>query len=161
MRKRWRWTVLLVAAIPLAVLAYDRAVKSSWVGYADLEIEFLVVDAASGQPVKGAEVAIQSEGGFYAERDEAPFTLRTDAVGSARRVCHDSMCFGTQSGMRVTDTYAVHLPWWSYRVSAPGYQPTSPDFLDVGERVRQVQRVGPRAARLVVRVLLHRMAGRL
>jgi hypothetical protein len=157
-RNRWRWMVLLMAVPPLTVLAYDRAVKSSWVGHADLEVEFVVVDAASDQPIEGAELAIQSDGGFYAERDEAPFTLRTDAGGAARRVCHDSMCFGTQSGLRVTDTYAVHLPWWTFRVSAPGYQPTDPELLDVRERVRQVQRVGPRAAKLVVRVPLQRVA---
>jgi hypothetical protein len=157
-RKRWRWIVLLMAAAPLAALAYDRTVKLSWVGHADLEIEFMVVDAASGQSIEGAEVAVQSEDGFYAERDEASFTLRTDAVGAAHRVCHDSMCFGTQSGLRVTDTYAVHLPWWTFRVSALGYQPTDPDFLDLRERVRQVQRVSPRAAKLAVRVPLQRMA---
>src|SRR4051794_34254096 len=42
-------------------------------------------------------------------------------------------------------------------LSAPGYKPTEPDFLDVRERVRQVQRVGPRAAKLAVRVPLRRM----
>jgi hypothetical protein len=158
-RRRWRWFVLL-AAIPLAALGYDRLFKVYWVGGADLEVEFLVVDAATGAPIEGAEVAVQSDGGFYEgkERDEAPFALRTDAAGAARRVCRDSMCFGTQSGLRITDTYVVHLPWWTFRVSAPGYEPAGPDFLDMPERVRQVRRAGPRAAKLEVRVPLRRTA---
>ena len=159
MRTRWRWLVLFgLAVIPLTVWGYDRAFTVHWVGHTDLEIEFVVTDATTGHPVEGAEVAVRPDGGLYQERDEAAFALRTDAAGTARRVCHSSMCFGTQSGLGFTDTYVVHLPWWDVRVSAAGCEPVGNFFLDVPEYVRQVERVGPRAAKLVVQVSLRKSA---
>jgi hypothetical protein len=157
MRRRWGIWLLVLAAVPLAVWCFDRVQLIYWVGGTDLEVEFVVTDAATGEPVEAAEIGILSEGGFYRERDEKQFALRTDREGVARRVCHDGMCFGTQSGLRFTDTYHVHLPWWFFRVSAPGYEGMEPVYLDEPEYVRQVRRVGPRAAKVVVKVRIRKL----
>src|ERR1700732_3342445 len=109
-RRRWWLWLLFLAAIPVALLGYD-SFMILWVGSTDLEIEFVVTEVVTGQPVEGAKIAVHSDGGFYREREEKGFTLLTDQDGIARRVCHDSMCFGTRSGLRFTDTYVVHLPW--------------------------------------------------
>ncbi len=157
MARRWRIRLLIAAvAVPLLVWGFDRVQTIYWVGSTDLEVEFAVIDAATGGPVPGARVEVQSEGGFYAEDFEQKFALVADAAGLARKECPRSMCFGTQSGLRFTDTFVVHLPFWRYRVVAERYDPTEWADLDVLERRRQVRRAGPGKAKLVVPVPLHK-----
>jgi hypothetical protein len=143
-----------VAAVSIGVFALDRCQRICWVGHTDLEIQFVVTEAGTGEPVEAAEIAVFSEGGFYQEREEKQFILASNRDGTANRTCHNSMCVGTQSGLRFTDTYAVHLPWWYFQVSAPGYQATDWTDLDSQEYQRQVQRAGPMKAKLVVPVIL-------
>jgi hypothetical protein len=155
MARRWRIRLLVAAvALPLLVWGFDRVWTISWVGSTDLEVAFAVTDAATGGPVPGARVEVQSDGGFYEERDKQEFTLVAGADGLARKECRDSMSFGTQSGLRFTNTFAVHLPWWRYRVVAERYNPTEWAHLDVSELRRQVQRAGPGKAKLIVPVSL-------
>ena len=139
-RRRWFW-LLGLFAIPLAALGFDRVVRVCWVGYTDLEIEFIVTEADTRQPIRGAEITVLSEGGFYSEREEKQFKLETDHEGRARRVCHDSMCFGTQSGLCLTDTYVVHLPGWYIQVSAPGYRPSK--WVSVNTRLTDIESQRP------------------
>src|SRR5436190_1799331 len=80
----------------------------------------ILLDGSDGQGWndrgRGARVEVQSEGGFYDERERREFVLIADDDGVARKDCRNSMCFGTQSRLRLTDTYVVHLPWFkSYR----------------------------------------------
>lgn len=144
MARRW-WKRLLIAsiALPLLALGFDRILKIHWVGSTDLEVAFAVTDASTGKPIPNAQVEIQSEGGFYEERDRQEFVLVGDANGVARKECRSSMCFGTLSGLRFTNTFVVHLPWWRYRVVAEGFQPVEWANLDVIEFRRQVKRDGP------------------
>jgi hypothetical protein len=157
MARRW-WKRLLVAAVvlPLLVWGCDRFQTIYWVGSTDLEVEFAVTDAATGGPLPGSRVEVQSEGGFYAEDFKQEFALTADAGGSARKECPRSMCFGTQSGLRFTDTFVVHLPFWRYRGVAEGYESSEWADLDVLELRRQVRRAGPGKAKLVVPVSLHK-----
>src|SRR5206468_4296086 len=123
-------------------------------GRADLEVVFIVTDAKSARPIKDARIAVRSEGGFHRERDEKNFELTTDADGIARRICHETMSFGSQSNRKSTDTYSVHLPWWNFQVSAQGYSPGDSIYLDVPVYGRQVEHVSGGQARLVVRIFL-------
>jgi hypothetical protein len=142
--------------LPLLVWGCDRLSTFYWVGRTDLEVEFAVTDAATGGPVPGARVEVQSEGGFYEERDRREFALAADADGVARKECRRSMCFGERSGLGFTDTFMVHLPWWRYRGVAEGYDPTEWAHLAVPEQLGRVRRTGPDKARLVVPVSLQR-----
>jgi hypothetical protein len=63
---------------------------------------------------------------------------------------------GTQSGLWFTNTFVVHLPWWRFRVVAEGYEPGEWTVLDVPEHIRQARRAGPRRAKLVVPIALHK-----
>lgn len=158
MARRW-WKRLLIAAgavLPLVVV-YDRFLMIRWVGSTDLEVELVVTEAGTGSPIPGARVEVQSEGGFYEERERQEFALLADDAGVARKVCRESMCFGSTSGLGFTDTYAVHLPFRRVRVVAPGYEPGEWMDLDVLDDRRAVQRVGPRRAKLVVPVSLSRV----
>jgi hypothetical protein len=142
MARRW-WKWLLIGVI-------------HWVGHTDLEVEFAITDAATGAPIPSARVEIQqAKGGFYEDRDEKEFVLVAGADEVAHKECRDSMCFGTQSGLRFTDTFVVHLPYWWYRVVAEGYNSPERADLDVLELRRQVRRAGPGKAKLVVPVSLH------
>ena len=156
MARAWLIPVLVVGMVSLGILGYDRRQGIYWVGATDLEIEFVVTDSATGQPVDAAEIAVVSEGGLYREREEKQFRLVTDQEGSVRRTCHHSMCFGKQSGLRFTDTYGIHLPWWSFQVCAPGYESTDWRYLEPQEFEHRVQRTGSGRARLVVEVALQR-----
>ena len=153
------WLLLAACVTPLLVWGYDRAYMIMWVGSTDLTVEFAVTDADTDHPIPGARVEIDSQGGFYEERDKQIFALVADEGGVARKECRESMCFGTQSALRFTDTYVVHMPFWYFRVVAEGYEPTEWEYIDDTELVRKVQRTGPRKARLVVPVSLHKRRG--
>ncbi|QJW96933.1 hypothetical protein [Frigoriglobus tundricola] len=139
--------LLVLMALPLSQTYY-------WVGSTDLEVEFVVTDAAGDEPVPGAILDIDSEGGFYEEREPRSFQIVLGPDGRASHVCRRSMCFG-QDGL-FTHTYAVHLPWWRFRISAKGFQTFGPTNLDDIEYRRAVRRNGPGKSRLVVPVSLHR-----
>jgi hypothetical protein len=145
-----------VIALPLLTWACDSLGTIYWVGRTDLEVEFGVTDAATGNLIPGARIEVQSEGGLYEERGKQEFVLVAGPDGLARKECRGSMCFGTQSGLRFTNTFVVHLPWWRFRVVADGYEPGEWKYLDVPEYVRQTRRNGPGKAKLVVPMSLQK-----
>jgi hypothetical protein len=152
--RRWEWLIVGLIAAVLLLLLLQAVQVIDWVGQTDLEVEFAVADAATGGPVPGAAIDIHSEGGFYEERQPRDFRLVAGADGRASYLCRGSMCFGRDGLLR--HTFAVHLPWWQFRVSAPGYEPTEPVDLDVLEFRRAARPVGPGRSKLVVPVSLHR-----
>lgn len=154
-RRRCSRLVLAPIILPLLVWGYDRALTIHWVGSTDLEVEFVVTDAAIGGPLSNARVEIQSQDCFDAGSDEQTFELAAGADGVARKEYRQRRCFGTQSGLRFTDTFVVRLPLWQYRVVAGGYTSTEWTDFDVSELRQLVQRAGPGKSRLVVRVALH------
>lgn len=150
----WSWTQwLILAAILIAGvgLLLPSTQRVRWVGSTDLEIEFVVTDALTQEPINGATVDVHSDGGFCAEREKDRFALVTDGDGSVKRLLKGCMCFGT-SGWNI-DTFVVHLPWWFYQVSADGYSVAAWTELDIPANVRKVQRGSP-AARLVMSIKL-------
>lgn len=150
---------ILAASAALAVLlirAFDASGKIAWVGSTDLEVGFTVTDLDSQAAVPDARIEVLSDGGFYEERNKQQFELAAAADGTVRKQCRNSMCFGTRSRLGFTDTFVVHLPWWRYRVRAPGYETSEWEDLDVPENVRRVERIRDGGARLVVPVCLSR-----
>lgn len=155
-RRRVKWLLVAALAVPLLAWGYDRLMMIYWVGSADLTIEFVVTDQVTGQPVPVGRVEVKSDGGLYAEDFKQEFILEADAGGVARKECPRCMSFGTQSGLRYTDTYIVHLPEWRFRTTADGYEPGEWEFLDAPEHVRRVHRVGPGRAALTMPVALRK-----
>jgi hypothetical protein len=154
----WKWLVVGLFVIFLTLFALPALLTVHWVGSADLKVQFLVTDEATGLPVPNATIEIQSEGGFYDERHPKDFNLVTGPDGCVSYTCCNSMCFGT-SGL-FTDSYAVHLPWWQFRVSATGYGTTELVSLDILEYRRLAKRDGPGQAKLVVPVMLNNKPAR-
>jgi hypothetical protein len=160
MKFRFRSRLITLGLIAIGVVAAPFLISIEqqiyWVGHTDLEIECIVTDALTGDPIKGALIHVRSEGGLCAEREEQQFELKTDANGSVKRLIKDCMCFGTRG--RNIDTYFVHLPWWFYQVRANSYHPSEWTELNIPQNVRQVQRGKP-AATLVVPIQLQRKNG--
>lgn len=123
MKRYWAW--LLVLALVLAAIGLFFTPVLAWVGGTDLEVVFVVVDDESGEPIRGATVAVNSGGGFYLEedqqRDREPFALQADDKGEARRVCRQTRCVGRYGYWGLVDTFAVYVPEWQIEASAPGY----------------------------------------
>lgn len=117
---RREWFVAALIVVVLVLLVLPAVQKVYWVGSTDLEVEFAVTDAATGQPIPKARIDIHSEGGFYEERERRDFQLVAGPDGRVSYLCRRSMSFGS-SGM-FTDTFAVHLPFWQFRVTGPGGQ---------------------------------------
>jgi hypothetical protein len=146
----------------LLVLLCDRIQKIAWVGNIDLEVEFIITDASTGSPISGAHIDVLSEGGFYDgghKHEWEQFIMVADSEGRTSKECRNSMCCGIQSGLRFTDTFAVHMPWWLFRATAPGYESSEREGLNVLKYSRQVIKVGPRQAKVVVPVPLHKSLG--
>lgn len=125
-----------------------------WVGRTDLEICFVVTDAASGQPIPGATVQVRVDpGGFCDDCKVGSFTIEADRNGDARQVCTNCMCFGSRGCFE--NSYVVHLPCWWVSGKATGYQMSEPDYIDVPENIRQTRRGKPFAT-VVIPVRLHK-----
>jgi hypothetical protein len=108
----------------IGVWAYDGSQVMVWVGDCDLQIDFLIVDAESGNAIPNAEIRIRNDGGFYDDADEdtkRPFSLRTDADGMAHRTCRNNRCIGRQSRLEFTDTHVAYKPRWTLQIFAEGY----------------------------------------
>jgi hypothetical protein len=147
--------LLGVAVIPVTFVLCGGCSVVYWVGSADLEVVFVVVEAHSQQPIVGALVEVRSEkGGFCGDREqEVGFQLLTDATGRARRECADCMCYG-RSSLVGRNTFGTHVPGWVYRVSAPGWASSGWLYLENHDHTEAIQRLGAGKARLVVRIPL-------
>jgi hypothetical protein len=146
----WILVTVVVACIAFIPLLQSR----KWVGHTDLDIRFDVTDGVTGAAIKDAIVQVRAErGGFCEDREERQFDLATDDCGHAQYLCKNCMCFGSRGLFE--DTFAIHLPWWWFQVTAPGYVSTKSAYLDVPERVREVKR-GDTRATLNIEIALQR-----
>jgi len=112
----------------------------------------VVRDATSGEPISGATIVVQSEGGFCEGGKKEVFALVTDQAGSVKRLSKNCMCFGTK-GEGGIDTVSVHLPDWIFQCKAEGYASSGFLTLDDLEYRQQVQRGNP-VTKLVVPINL-------
>jgi hypothetical protein len=120
-RIMWASGILL---LPLTVWAAAEAIKSTaWIGSTDLEIEFVVKDAATGESIPGAHICVCGER-LLDDAKENTLLLQTDRVGRYHWFEKGVLCTGMSSWWR--ETCNVHLPDWYYWVSAPGYCGTTP-----------------------------------
>jgi len=146
MRYRIKHKTLLFASVAIVVVgisaffALGQSIK--WVGHTDLEVRFLVTDAETGQPVSNATIQIRAEpGGFCNDPPQLEFAITTDENGHAKQRATSCMCFGSKGTFE--NTFALHLPKWSFHVTANGYSATDSTCLDIPANAQQVQRGDP------------------
>jgi hypothetical protein len=124
----------------VAFIVFGQTMK--WVGHTDLEVRFIVTDAETGRLIRNATIHIRAEsGGFCDDSPQREFTIATDENGEAKQFATNCMCFGSKGAFE--DTFASHLPQWSFHATASGYSETDPANLNVSENSRQVQRGDP------------------
>lgn len=151
------WELFTVAVgLVLLWLLFDwgkpHAQVIKWGGHKDLEIIFSVIDRETGQPLQGAKVEIlEEDASSCADRGKAPFVLSTDLEGKARHLSKYCRCGGTSGGGK--DDFAIDIPGWLVRVSAPGYSGIDNFYLDTPENQRLVRR-GKDFASLEVQIQL-------
>lgn len=144
--------------LALGAWVCDRNSAIDEIGSKDLDVDFLVTDADSGQPIHNAEIMIRSEGGLYdgsEEDSKRPFKLRTDANGKFRRVCRNNIWTWFHSRWRFTDVYCVFLPNWFLEVSAAGYETSGVVNLH-DDYDGKTERAAPARDRLLVSVPLRK-----
>ena len=158
----WRWWIRLLIAVtilPLLAVGYDRSRWFYWVGKTDLEIEFVVTDAETCEPIPGALIDVHSIIGYgHTEHPDENFGLVTDDDGSAHKVCLRSKSTGKSSGLGFSSTFAAYMPAWLLQVVADGYEPSQMVQLDEfgGESHLKAERTGPGKLKVLVPVSLHK-----
>lgn len=157
----WKWWVTGAIVAPLFVLGYDRVQGRVWVGRTDLEVRFVVTDAATGAPVAGARIEIQqAKGGYSDDNEEKEFDLVSGGDGLAKRECPGTRAVGARGGMGLSDTFAAYPPSWRFRVSAEGYEPREWTELDTPKNCERARRTTPGKSELVVPAPLQKRRAR-
>jgi hypothetical protein len=150
------WTLMLIAGpCVMAVIAIGFCPIYQGTGFTDLEIEFLVEDAATHAPIPGALVEVQSFTGNVDHPHQTESVLTTDESGLARTT--SAAWFDESSSLLgFTSSFSVNPPNWVFRVSAPEY-PTN-ELLDLHSPAckRNSFRTGPRTSKLQVRISLQK-----
>ena len=142
----------------LAVWVIDQSETALWVGAIELNVNFIITDASSGDPIPKARINIFNEGGFYDGADEdreKPFDIRTDADGIGARLLRNNRCTGRQSRLRFTDSRRAYWPVWNLRVFADGYETSEWIHLWDGYP-GEVERESSERDRLSVRISLRK-----
>jgi hypothetical protein len=151
------WRKLLLVAIVLALLlAYDRLNYWYWVGSTELELEVVVTDAGTGQPISGARIEVLEQKRLIDDPDKDKFILTTDDNGRAHQDCGRVMCCGQCSGLLLTNTYCVYREYLPLQVTAPGYEPSQWYNSGEDECWRRLRRDGPERNKLTLPVSLQK-----
>lgn len=118
MRLSVREMILVVAIAAFAIaLAIALSPDAYWVGGASIPIDFLVLDASTGQPIGGASVRL-AEG-------NPEYQATTDPTGKARIVIQATTA--GRSSLRRRTRSVNYGRWWLV-VSAIGYMPLEDDL---------------------------------
>jgi hypothetical protein len=112
------WAVLLALVLACGGLyLFVETVKTTlWIGSRDVELQFVVVDKGTGQPIEGATISLY--GGY---ESDPPLTLHTGLDGTAKKVV---TC---RSGGRETlFTSSSHVSFgnWGLEITKDGYRGT-------------------------------------
>ena len=136
MARRWMKRLIIVGlSMAALLLLYDRALMMLGVGSTDLMIVLVVVDADSGDPISNAQIEVYPEG-----RRNDPFTMTTNTEGVATELCRETITTSRESGLGLTFTETVAVPWRRYQIHAEGYLVS--DLIEL-DRHLPVHRSGP------------------
>ena len=142
MSKRWEWFAAAIVGLPLmffflsSLQTMPRRRSSK-----DLEVEFVVLDAETGQPIPHNKVWFfnpHPSDLCGREYREAQFSRVADSDGRVTLFAQQCMCSGMRNWHR--DTFAIHVPAWYILVSAAGYQTS--ELVDLQVRRGPSQRSG-------------------
>jgi hypothetical protein len=143
---------IAVATILLGIAGTVRVLEGH--GQTEVEVEFLVTDADTEQPIPGATVEVRGPGVEEGEQSQGgEVRLVTDEAGVARRRCRCTW-YGERGWLR--STFTLLLPGWQFRASAPGYDPSQEMHFTEDQGHRSRRQNGSRA--FAVPIHLHKPA---
>lgn len=149
MSRRWLKRLLIAAFIvALLPLVYDRSLGILGVGSTHLTIQFIVIDADDGTPIKDAHIYILTETQW-----ERIIAIDTNDEGVGSILFPDTTSTCRESGLRLTYSRTVDFRVGLYTVEADGYALSDWTRFD---RKTPVQWTDPDGATIVVTVPLHR-----
>jgi hypothetical protein len=88
----------------------------------DIEFIFFVHDAATGEPISGAEFTIRDVDPNKSDRNDPPIHLVTDETGRAKLLRKDSLCEDVHRMFHKTVTL-FFTAWCDFDLKAGGYEP--------------------------------------
>jgi len=139
MKRRSIWIIAFALVVFVGLVSLFLGQTMKWVGHKDLEVRFLVTNAATGIPIANASVHVTVEpGGFCENGDQGDFVLMTDQNGLATRMSKNCMSFGSKSSLE--DTFAIHPPAWRFYATGEGYANSEPRFAEDVKVARKVIR---------------------
>jgi hypothetical protein len=144
---------IAVGTILLGIAGTVRVLEGH--GQTEVEVEFLVTDAETGEPIPGAPVDVRGPEVEPDGSQEGEVRLVTDEAGMARRRCRCAW-YGERGWLR--SSFTIVLPGWVFRASAPGYEP-GPEMRFTEEQGRQSRRQGSSRA-FTVPIPLHKLPPR-
>lgn len=113
--------LLVLAFIGGGLWLYDYCATWFWDSSAEVDIYFVITDAATGQPIPGAILELVVVDNFDPKKVEK-LVIPADRAGVAAKEKVRCFAWGTRSGLRITDTHCVGLPSdWTCTAHAPGY----------------------------------------
>lgn len=134
-----RLKTLLVLASVLAtlwVLFLRPSTVSLGVGHVDVPFEFIILDAASGQPIAGASLRLQDLDSIN-ELPEEPYSIvRSSGPDGHSRIKLKGLMFTSSDSVTEDGRFlrplsrSVQYPWWECHVTAEGYQDLKVSYQD-------------------------------
>lgn len=151
------WLVLITSiAVIIGLGTITNLGSVKWVGRKDLEVQFIVLDSESNEPLSNAKIHIlQERSGPCEDQTQRRFEFVTDGNGSVKHMCKDCMCFGSRSTFE--DTFASHVPAWRFHATADGYEDSQREDLENLEFAKRVKR-GDRYSTLSIPIRLQKQS---
>lgn len=96
------------------------SISKAWIGHAKVEVEFIVSDLATGDPIPGATISVKPTDGPPPADSPDVFELVTDSRGRAVRLRPDNVIAGRD------EKGHLYPPDWEVIVRADGFQDSDP-----------------------------------
>jgi hypothetical protein len=129
MRRILRWGILLLAGVVLLTMLISLSQVTISSGRSDVELEFVIVDADSRQPIPNAEITLRIEDEWDRPDRVKVLKLVTDDKGTASVVRESVSRTDVIRPLRATRTRFHFYPYF-FTASAPGYAPLAETWLD-------------------------------
>src|SRR5579871_1998549 len=126
--KRSRLWIWLPFSLVLIGLMLNGLSHHSYFSKKDLDAQFIVTDANTGNPLEEAKIFIHStSSGFCEECGDNNFILTTRADGKIAFRCRRCDCRETKSYLQ--DKFEMWPPMWVVSAHAPGYRDFESTYL--------------------------------
>lgn len=116
-----RWTVGLILGLGVVLWLLTAGQMGYWVGRANVETTFRVLNEETGQPIPGAVIRVRKSFAYTSEPSDGEpqdTLISTHDDGRVEFPCGSCLSYGKSRGG--SDKYHLELPDWIFRVSAKG-----------------------------------------